>query len=89
MAKLRATARVRNGGLAGRKQRLLGDLASELGKPVGAIDSAFRAALGDSLDRAVSRGRLTPRGRELALACFDRPQSCDRQALRAQLRRRP
>jgi hypothetical protein len=71
-------------GLARMKTRILGDLAAELGKPVGEVTQAVRAELVEALDRAVAMGLLTGRGRELALACFDRPRSCDLGELRAE-----
>ena len=69
-------------GLARMKAQVLGDLAAELGKPAAEVTEAVRAELVEWLDRAVAMGFLSGRGRELALACFDRPRSCDLRALR-------
>jgi hypothetical protein len=79
-------ARHRRGGrgLARMKTRILGDLAAELGKPVEEVTRAVRAELVEALDRAVAMGFLSGRGRELALACFDRPRSCDLRELRGE-----
>ena len=45
---------------------------------------ALRTLLGQRLDRAVARGRLTPAGRDAVLACFDDASKC--QGLRARVR---
>lgn len=44
-----------------------------------------RAELSAALGRAVAVGYVTPRGRALALACFDTPADCPLRALRWEL----
>jgi hypothetical protein len=74
---------------AGLKTQVLEDLAAELGngKTAAQIDAAIRAELVELLDKGVSLGFITERGRELALGCWDNPNQCDRKALRAELRK--
>jgi hypothetical protein len=72
-------------GLARMKANVLGDLAAELDKPVGEVTEAVRAELVEWLDRGVAMGLVSGRGRELALACFDRPRSCDLRALKREI----
>lgn len=73
---------------AGLKAQFIDDLAAELGKQPAEVESAARAELEDLLDMAVTAGFVTERGRELALGCFDRPNECDRAALRAEVKKR-
>src|SRR5215213_5438468 len=72
---------------AGLKAQLIGDLAAELGKPPAEVDAAARATLSDLLDKGVSLGFVTAKARDLALACWDNPNQCDRKALRAEFRK--
>jgi hypothetical protein len=72
---------------AGLKAQLIGDLADELGKEPADVESAARATLSDMLDKGVAFGIVTERGRDLALACWDKPNECDRKALRAEVRK--
>ena len=72
---------------AGLKAQLIDDLAAELGKQPGDVESAARATLSAMLDKGVAFGFVTERGRELALACWDKPNECDRAALRAEIRK--
>jgi hypothetical protein len=72
--------------LAARKQELAEDLAAELGKTPEQVLTAVRAELVAKLDLAVTFGAVTAKGRDLALACFDEPASCDRRALRREVR---
>ena len=73
---------------AGLKAQFIGDLAAELGKKPEEVESAARAELQDLLDMAVTLGFVTEDGRKLALGCFDRPNECDRAALRAEVKKR-
>jgi hypothetical protein len=75
---------------AGLKAQLLDDLAAELGggKTADEVGDAIRAELVELLAKGVTLGFITEKGRELALACWDDPNSCDRQALRAEIRKR-
>jgi len=84
--KLHAARKADKKDLAKLKGQLLGDLAAELGKPEAEIATAARAALSDALDKAVSVGFLTAKGRELSLGCFDTPASCDIAAVKAEVR---
>jgi hypothetical protein len=72
------------------KTQLLDDLAAELpgGKTGAQIGDAIRAELVELLDKGVTLGFVTEKGRELALACWDSPNQCDRKALRAEIRKR-
>jgi len=84
---LRALRRdARRGDLAARKQELAEDLGTELGQPPEAALTAVRAELSAKLDLAVTFGAAGARGRELALACFDDPATCDVAALRREVR---
>ena len=69
-----------------RKRELAEDLAAELGREPAEVIAAVRAELSSKLDLAVTIGVVSERGRELALACFDDPASCDVAALRAEVR---
>jgi len=95
--KARAERRARRGELRGRRpalrairrftrlrDRLAPDLSAELALEPAKVTAALRTLLGQRLDRAVARGRLTPAGRDAALACFDDASKC--QGLRARLR---
>jgi hypothetical protein len=73
---------------AGLKSQLIDDLAAELGKQPADVESAIRATLSDLLDKGVALGFVTAHGRDLALGCWDKPNECDRAALRAELRNR-
>jgi len=66
------------------RDRLVPDLADELGLEPARVTAALRTLLGQRLDRAVARGRLTSAGRDAALACFDDASQC--QGPRARLR---
>jgi hypothetical protein len=70
------------------KTQLLGDLADELGKQPGEVESAIRDQLSDVLATGVKLGFITEKGRTLALGCFDKPNECDRAALRAEIKKR-
>ena len=72
--------------LVARKRELAEDLAAELGKEPAEVLAAVRAELSAKLDLAVAFGAVTARGKELALACFDAPASCDVAALRREVR---
>jgi hypothetical protein len=73
---------------AGLKSQLIDDLAAELGKQPADVEAAARAQLSQMLDTAVTMGFVTERGRELALGCFDKPNECDRAALKAEVKKR-
>lgn len=73
---------------AGLKAQLIDDLAAELGKGPDEVGTAARAQLSSALDTAVTLGFLSERGRELALGCWDKPDECDRAALRAEIKKR-
>ena len=73
---------------AGLKTQFIADLAAELDKQPADVESAARASLVELLDKAVTMGFLSERGRELALGCFDKPNECDRAALRAEVKKR-
>jgi len=72
---------------AGLKTQLLEDLAAELpgGKTPAQVGDAIRAELVELLDKGVTLGFITEKGRELALGCWDNPNQCDRKALRAEI----
>jgi hypothetical protein len=76
----------RRGDLAARKAELAEDLGAELGKSPEQVLTAVRAELVAKLDLGVAFGAVTAKGRDLALACFDAPASCDRAALRREIR---
>jgi hypothetical protein len=76
----------RRGDLGARKDELAEDLAAELGKTPEQVLTAVRAELVAKLDLGVTFGAVTAKGRDLALACFDEPASCDRAALRREVR---
>jgi hypothetical protein len=71
--------------LATRKADLVEDLAGSLGRPVDDVTGALRVELDVKLDAAEGLGLITPHGRELAMACFDRPAACDLGAVRREL----
>lgn len=73
---------------AGLKAQVIDDLAAELGKQPAEVDAAARAALVDLLDKGVTLGLLSEKGRELALGCWDKPNECDRAALKAEVKKR-
>ena len=73
---------------AGLKAQFIDDLAAELGKQPADVDAAARASLESLLDKGVTMGFITERGRELALGCWDKPNECDRAALRAEVKKR-
>lgn len=69
------------------KAQILQDLAAELGKQPRQVGDAIRSELAELLDTGVKLGFVTDGGRDLALGCFDRPNECDRRALRRELRK--
>ena len=73
---------------SGLKAQLFDDLGAELGKDPADVEKAARDELSELLDMAVSMGFVTERGRELALGCFDKPDDCDRAALRAEIKKK-
>jgi hypothetical protein len=75
---------------AGLKTQVLEDLAAELpgNKTAAEIDAAARAELASLLDKGVMLGLVSEKGRELALGCWDKPNECDRAALRAEVKKR-
>src|SRR5215207_3826047 len=73
---------------AGLKAQLIGDLAAELGKDPADVEKAVRDQLSELLNMAVTMGFVSERGRDLALACWDKPNECDRGALRAEIKKR-
>ena len=73
---------------AGLKAQLIDDLAAELGKQPADVDTAVRSQLSDTLGLAVTMGFVTDHGRDLALGCYDKPNECDRAALRAEVKKR-
>src|SRR3954447_1728585 len=73
---------------AGLKAQVIDDLAAELGKQPAEVDAAARAELSDLLDKGVALGLVTAKGRELALGCWDKPNECDRAALKAEVKKR-
>jgi hypothetical protein len=46
------------------------------------VVNAIRAELDEQLTREVTAGAISPKGRTLAIACFDSPERCDVVALR-------
>jgi hypothetical protein len=72
---------------AGLKSQFIGDLATELGKQPADVEAAARSELSDLLATAVTMGFITEHGRDLALGCFDKPNECDRAALRAEVKK--
>jgi hypothetical protein len=73
---------------AGLKAQVIDDLAAELGKQPAEVEAAARAELVDLLDKGVKLGLVTEKGRELALGCWDKPNECDRAALKAEVKKR-
>ena len=75
---------------AGLKSQLIADLAAELpgGKSAADVEAAMRAQLVDVLDKGVALGFVSEKGRDLAIACWDNPNQCDRKALRAEIKKR-
>jgi hypothetical protein len=73
---------------AGLKAQVIDDLAAELGKQPAEVEAAARAELVDLLDKGVSLGLVTEKGRDLALGCWDKPNECDRAALKAEVKKR-
>ena len=75
---------------SGLKTQVLEDLAAELpgDKTAAEIDAAARAELEALLDKGVMLGLVTEKGRALALGCWDKPNECDRAALRAEVKKR-
>lgn len=69
--------------LAALKERVAARAAEALGVPVETLLTAARAELEQRLGQAAALGFASPRTRELALACFDSPASCDLAALKA------
>jgi hypothetical protein len=72
--------------LAVLKTELATALATKLSKTPDEILTAVRAELDARLTQAVTKGWLTAKGHDLALACFDDPATCDVKALRAEVR---
>jgi hypothetical protein len=68
------------------KNDLAAGLAQKLGKTPDDVIAAVRAEIDARLTQAVTAGWLTQRGHDLALACFDDPNSCDVRALKGELR---
>jgi hypothetical protein len=68
------------------KSDLATSLAQKLGKTPDEVLTAVRAELDARLTQAVTAGWLTQKGHDLALACFDDPNSCDVRALKAEVR---
>lgn len=68
------------------KSDLAAGLAQKLGKTPDEVIAAVRAELDARLTQAVTAGWLTQKGHDLALACFDDPNSCDVKALKAEIR---
>jgi hypothetical protein len=73
---------------AGLKAQVIDDLAAELGKQPAEVEAAARAELVDLLDKGVALGLVTEKGRDLALGCWDKPNECDRAALKAEVKKR-
>jgi hypothetical protein len=84
MQKLRAAAAKPD--LAKLKTDVAASLATKLGKTPDEVLTAVRAELAQRLDQAVGMGFVTAKGRDLALACFDTPASCDLKALQAEVK---
>lgn len=82
--KLRALPRPDLGDL---KTELSAALAKELGVSADKVLGAARAELSARLDQGVKIGFVTADARKQALACFDKPDSCDVKALHRQFRR--
>lgn len=72
--------------LATLKTTWINGLADKLGKTPDEVSAAIRAELDARLTQAVDQGWLTAKGKDIALACFDTPDSCDFQALRREVR---
>jgi hypothetical protein len=68
------------------KTDLATELAQKLGKTPDDVIAAVRAELDARLTQAVTAGWLTQKGHDLALACFDDPNSCDVRALKGEFR---
>ena len=73
---------------AGLKAQVIDDLAAELGKQPAEVEAAARAELVELLDKGISLGLLSEKGRDLALGCWDKPNECDRAALKAEVKKR-
>lgn len=73
---------------AGVKAQVIDDLAAELGKQPSEVEAAARAELVDLLDKGVALGFVSEKGRDLALGCWDKPNECDRAALKAEVKKR-
>ena len=73
---------------AGLKAQVIDDLAAELGKQPSEVEAAARAELVELLDKGVKFGLVTEKGRDLALGCWDKPNECDRAALKAEVKKR-
>jgi len=73
---------------AGLKAQVIDDLAAELGKQPSEVEAAARAELVELLDKGVALGLVTEKGRDLALGCWDKPNECDRAALKAEVKKR-
>lgn len=68
------------------KADLAASLAQSLGKTPDEVIAAVRAELDARVTQAVTAGWLTQKGHDLALACFDDPNSCDIKALKGEFR---
>lgn len=68
------------------KADLAAGLAQKLGKTPDDVLTAVRAELDARLTQAVTAGWLTQKGHDLALACFDDPNTCDIRALKGEFR---
>jgi hypothetical protein len=85
VAKLKAAAKAKPD-LTALKTDLATSLAQKLGKTPDEVLAAVRAELESRLTQAVQAGWLTPKGHDLALACFDAPATCDLKALKGEVR---
>ena len=72
--------------LAALKTELAAALAAKLSLTPEKVLEATRAELVQRLDQAVALNFVTAKGRELAVACFDAPASCDLKALEREVR---
>lgn len=80
-----ATGRGATAALPKLKRRAAARLGAELDKPASEVVETVRAELAERLAYGVGVGMVSDRGRDLALACFDDPASCDVPALRREL----
>jgi transcriptional regulator with XRE-family HTH domain len=78
--------RPRVAGLPALRDPLAAALARELGTSRERVLAAARAELDARLTYGAGIGLVSPAGRALVLACFDRPAACDARALRRVLR---